>query len=96
MPAQPIIVVAQSSLGRCPGLGDRLGLRPDLEELVQERTVRLEAANSQLQAEIAVRKRAEEALRESEEFNALVLVLDRAGHGCPPIIEPSKRSGLPW
>jgi PAS domain S-box-containing protein len=41
--------------------------REHLEELVQERTALLETANVQLRAEIAERKRAEEALRESEE-----------------------------
>jgi len=39
--------------------------RDHLEELVQERTSQLEAANTQLLAEIAERQRAEEALRES-------------------------------
>ena len=46
--------------------------REHLEELVQERTVRLEAANTQLQAEIAERNRAEESLRESEEHYRLL------------------------
>jgi len=38
-----------------------------LEELVMERTVELSRANGELQAEIAERQRADEALRESEE-----------------------------
>ena len=41
--------------------------RDHLEELVQERTAALQAANAQLQAEIAERKRVEAALRDSEE-----------------------------
>ena len=40
--------------------------RQHLKELVRERTSQLEAANAQLQSDIAVRKRAEDALRESE------------------------------
>ena len=41
--------------------------RQHLEELVQQRTCQLEAANTRLQADITERKRAEEALRESEQ-----------------------------
>jgi PAS domain S-box-containing protein len=41
--------------------------REHLEELVRERTRELEAANSQLQAEIIERKRAEEALQRNSE-----------------------------
>ena len=41
--------------------------REHLEELVKERTARLEAANSQLQAEIAERQRVEDELRASNE-----------------------------
>jgi PAS domain S-box-containing protein len=40
--------------------------RRHLEELVWERTQQLEAANAQLQTDIAERRRAEESLRESE------------------------------
>ena len=46
--------------------------RQHLKELVRERTSQLEAANAQLQSDIAVRKRSEDALRESESrFRAL-------------------------
>ena len=41
--------------------------RDRLEELVNERTVELEKATKEMQAEIAERKQSEEALRESEE-----------------------------
>ena len=41
--------------------------RDHLEELVEERTTELQRANEQLQEEIAERKRAEEAFRETEE-----------------------------
>ena len=42
-------------------------LSTDLEQSVHERTVELRAANQELQAQISERKRAEEALRHSEE-----------------------------
>jgi PAS domain S-box-containing protein len=41
--------------------------RDHLEELVKERTIQLQKANEKLQAEMAERERAQEALRESEE-----------------------------
>ena len=61
--------------------------RDHLEELVQQRTRDLEGANEQLRQEIAQRKVAEEALRESEELNrrtlqalpAHIAVIDRQG-----------------
>lgn len=51
--------------------------REHLEELVKERTVRLEKANADLQAEISERQRVEKTLRESEERLSLA---QRAGH----------------
>lgn len=59
----------------------------ELEQRVGERTAELQAANEQLLAEIAERKRVEEALREERDFTsavldvagALVVVLDTKG-----------------
>lgn len=43
-------------------------LKEELEQRVVERTAQLEAANARLRAEVAERRRAEQALRESEEW----------------------------
>jgi len=53
--------------------------REHLEELVTERTARLEKANADLQAEIRERERAEKTLRESEERRSLAQRAGRVG-----------------
>lgn len=53
--------------------------RQHLEELVKQRTARLEAANVQLRAEISERKRAEDALRESEGRLVFALEVNQTG-----------------
>jgi PAS domain S-box-containing protein len=61
--------------------------REHLERLVKARTTQLEAANTQLQGEIAERKQAEERLRKERDFSAavldtagaLIVVLDKEG-----------------
>ncbi len=50
-----------------------------LEELVQERTAKLEAANKQLKLEVEVRKQAEEALRQSNEILNNILATSPIG-----------------